>query len=131
MDNEWRVVSAAMLMKDGLIVPGVRHFSPDMRAVLERIYGEGYHLKVKEQGFIDAKGNFLTRKEAKNMFGEHTKAAIRNGGELTLGQMMKGKWIFKARITFENGKEIRGNIAMSEEDALEKLEEAIKNYENS
>lgn len=59
-----RVVSAAMLMNDGLIVPGVRHFSPDMRAVLERIYGKGYHLKVKTQGFIDAKGNFLTRKEA-------------------------------------------------------------------
>lgn len=59
-----RIVSAAMLMEDGLIVPGVRHFSPDMRAVLHRIYGDGYHLKVKEQGFIDAKGNFVDRNEA-------------------------------------------------------------------
>lgn len=62
--KEWRVVSAAMLMEDGLIVPGVRHFSPDMRAVLHRIYGDGYHLKVKEQGFIDSHGNFLSRKDA-------------------------------------------------------------------
>ncbi len=59
-----RIVSAAMLMEDGLIVPGVRHFSPDMRAVLKRIYGEGYHLKVKEQGFIDSKGSFLSREAA-------------------------------------------------------------------
>lgn len=65
-----------MLMDDGLIVPGVRHFSPDMRAVLRRIYGEGikddggkwvvkpYHLRVKEQGFIDARGNFVSRQAA-------------------------------------------------------------------
>lgn len=53
-----------MLMDDGLVVPGVRHFSPDMRAVLKRIYGEGYHLRVIEQGFIDAKGVFLSRKNA-------------------------------------------------------------------
>lgn len=62
--SAWRVVSAAMLMEDGLIVPGVRHFSPEMRAVLHRIYGEGYHLRVKEQGFVDTHGNFLSRKEA-------------------------------------------------------------------
>lgn len=59
-----RIVSAAMLMDDGLIVPGVRHFSPDMRDVLHRIYGEGYHLRVKEQGFIDSRGRFLGREAA-------------------------------------------------------------------
>ena len=53
-----------MLMNDGLVVPGVRHFSPDMRAVLKAIYGDGYHLKVKEQGFIDSHGTFLSRKAA-------------------------------------------------------------------
>lgn len=53
-----------MLMEDGLIVPGVRHFSPDMRAVLKRIYGDSYHLKVKEEGFIDIRGHFLTREDA-------------------------------------------------------------------
>ena len=72
---KYHVVSAAMLMDDGLVVPGVRHFSPDMRAVLERIYGRGlklfkwwlikpYWIRVKIQGFIDTHGNFLTRKEA-------------------------------------------------------------------
>ena len=62
--NKRRVVSAAMLMKDGLIVPGARHFSPDMRAVLKRIYGVSYYKQVKEQGFIDTHGNFLSREEA-------------------------------------------------------------------
>lgn len=66
-----RVVSAAMLMEDGLIVPGVRHFSPDMRAVLKRIYGDGYHLRVKEQGFIDARGNFLSREDAWKRADQH------------------------------------------------------------
>lgn len=59
-----RLVSAAMLMDDGLIVPGVRHFSPDMRLILKRIYGDGYHLHVDEQGFIDTHGNFLNRQAA-------------------------------------------------------------------
>lgn len=82
-----RVVSAAMLMDDGLIVSGVRHFSPDMRAVLKRIYGGGfklfgrwirkpYHLRVKEQGFIDARGKFLSREAAWKAAEEH--AQIRN-----------------------------------------------------
>jgi hypothetical protein len=76
---KWRVVSAAMLMDDGLIVPGVRHFSPDMRAVLHRIYGEGYHRRVKEQGFIDAGGNFLSRKAAWRYADYHGQIFIRSG----------------------------------------------------
>jgi hypothetical protein len=63
-ESDFRVVTAAMLMEDGLVICGVRHFSPDMRAVLKRIYGDGYHLRVKEQGFIDAKGIFLSREDA-------------------------------------------------------------------
>lgn len=58
------IVSAAMLMDDGLIVSGVRHFSPDMRAVLHRIYGDGYHLRVNEQGFVNTRGEFLDRADA-------------------------------------------------------------------
>ena len=65
MDNQQLVVCAAMLMKDSSIVTGVRHFSPDMRAIMRLAYGEkGYHLKVKEQGFVDQWGKFLSRKEA-------------------------------------------------------------------
>lgn len=70
-----RIVCAAMLMDDGHIVTGVRHFSPDMRTTLKRMYGSGikvfgvwirkpYHLRVKDDGFIDTHGNFLDRKTA-------------------------------------------------------------------
>lgn len=62
-DRRW-IVCAAMLMKDGLIVPGVRHFSPEMRLVLERIYGEDYHLQVDKQGFVDQMGEFIARVDA-------------------------------------------------------------------
>jgi len=64
MNKEYPIVSAAMLMQDGLIVPGVRHFSSEMRLVLERIYGPLYHHYVLEQGFVDNHSNFLSRKEA-------------------------------------------------------------------
>lgn len=43
-----RIVCAAMLMKDKTVVPGVRHFSPEMRIVLHKMYGNGYHLLVEE-----------------------------------------------------------------------------------
>jgi hypothetical protein len=62
-----RIVCAAMLMDDGLIITGVRHYSPDMRAVLDRIYGEGYHKRVVEQGFINARGEFKSRPEARKV----------------------------------------------------------------
>lgn len=59
-----RIVCAAMKMEDGSIVVGVRHFSPDMRAIMKKAYGDKYWLQVEEQGFIDSMGNFLTRSEA-------------------------------------------------------------------
>lgn len=59
-----RVVCAAMLMDDDHIIVGVRHFSPDMRATMERVYGDKYWLKVKEQGFVDQFGRFMTREAA-------------------------------------------------------------------
>jgi len=58
------IVCAAMLMEDGLVVPGIRHYSPDMRTALFGLYGVGYHLKVKEQGFVDNRGQFLNREDA-------------------------------------------------------------------
>lgn len=59
-----RVVCAAVKMNNGSVVPGVRHLSPDMRWILRSLFGFGYHLGIAEQGFIDAKGFFLTRAEA-------------------------------------------------------------------
>ena len=86
LDASARVVSAAMLMDDGLVVPGVRHFSPDMRAILRRIYGDKYHLRVKGQGFIDARGQFLSREEA-------WRVADRNGQIFLYDPSGKGRLI--------------------------------------
>jgi len=58
------IVCAAMKMKDGLIVHGVGHYSSDMTAILERIYGEDAYLQVEEQGFIDRYGEFINRADA-------------------------------------------------------------------
>lgn len=58
------IVCAAMKMDDRMIILGIRHYSPDMRAVLLRLYGTGYHHRVKEQGFVDQYGKFHTREEA-------------------------------------------------------------------
>lgn len=76
-----RIVSAAMLMDDNLIVSGVRHFSPDMRNVLFRIYGEGYHKRVVEQGFITNQGRFVGREEALKIAQEQKQVINRCGGD--------------------------------------------------
>ncbi len=70
-----RIVCAAMLMDDGNVVTGVRHYDPDMRAIMRKAYGTGYklwgrwiikpyHMRVKAQGFMDAKRVFLYREDA-------------------------------------------------------------------
>lgn len=71
-DSPQFVVCAAMLMQDDSIVVGIRHFSPEMRKIMKRAYGDKYHLQVKEQGFVNQFGKFLTREEAYNV-------AIMNG----------------------------------------------------
>lgn len=54
-----------MLLNNGDIVTGIRHFSPDMRDVMRKIYGPGeYYRLVKEQGFVDQHGTFMSRNEA-------------------------------------------------------------------
>lgn len=78
-----RIVCAAMLMQDDLIVTGVRHYSPDMRAAMKRIYGEGYHRKVKEQGFINTRGEFLSRGAALVAAKENGQVLYRCGGDET------------------------------------------------
>jgi len=59
-----RIVCAAMLMKDNNIVVGIRHFSPEMRVIMLKAYGEKYHPKVSEQGFVDQFGKFYNRFDA-------------------------------------------------------------------
>jgi hypothetical protein len=58
--------------------------------------------------------------------GEHTKAAIRNGGQLMLKQTMREKYIFHAHVTFSDGSGSIGNISTTEEGALENLELKLK-----
>ena len=70
-----------MRMKDESIIVGIRHFSPEMRATLDRIYGEGYHLLVKEQGFVDQFGKFYSRKEALELAMENNQIRRRCGGD--------------------------------------------------
>lgn len=57
-----RVVCAALRYEDGFIVAGVRHcdmiMQPQMQAVGRRNFVKA------EQGFLDNRYNFLTRKEA-------------------------------------------------------------------
>ncbi|HDR1877147.1 TPA: hypothetical protein R4341_000767 [Pasteurella multocida] len=49
-----------------LIIPMVRHYSPDGQSVIESIYPVYEHKELKEieQGFITNKGRFVDRKEA-------------------------------------------------------------------
>jgi len=63
-----RIVCAAYTMEDGMIISGVRHLSPDMRATMHKIYGDGYHMKISREhhagGFIDQYGIYYNRKDA-------------------------------------------------------------------
>ncbi len=57
-----RIVCAANKSRTGLIVCGVRHYDEIMHSVIE---GQGWsHDHCMEQGFIDNRGSFLSRKEA-------------------------------------------------------------------
>lgn len=56
------VVCAACQWEDGLIVTGVRHFCPIMRAQIARM--DPKPQTKHEQGFVDQWGNFMSRDEA-------------------------------------------------------------------
>ena len=60
-DMSTRIVCAAIKLRNGFVVTGVRHFCPLMRAQLKRIK---LSIRNSEQGFVDQFGNFLTREEA-------------------------------------------------------------------
>lgn len=91
------IVCAAMRMKDGLVVPGARHYSPDMRAVLRRLYPcslwrrlllpQLFNLsfphvrEVAEQGFIDQRGQFHNRQDAWRIAVANGQVRNRVGGD--------------------------------------------------
>ena len=60
-----RVACAAIRMKDGTVITGARHYSPDMRRLMRRIYGgDDYWKHADEQGFVDNRGEYLNREQA-------------------------------------------------------------------
>lgn len=61
LPKEQRIVCAAVLLKDGPVVCGPRHFDAVMR---ETIQGLGLPVEGAIQGFVDQFGAFLARDEA-------------------------------------------------------------------
>lgn len=60
-----KIACAALLMKAGLVVAGARHYSPEMRTILRRIYGADYTYEVVTQGFVNTRGEFFNREDAR------------------------------------------------------------------
>lgn len=61
-----RVVCAALIAKDGDVLLGIRHYSPDMhRQIAARHDGHKFkYLHDEHQGFVDQWGVYMSRKEA-------------------------------------------------------------------
>jgi hypothetical protein len=77
------VVCAACRCPDkGTIFVGPRHFDETMWQVIKLVLDQGYNPAVFEQGFIDQRGNFLTREEAMRVVRENGQPfnAERNSG---------------------------------------------------
>lgn len=53
-------------------------------------------------------------------------AAICSNGKLRITQMMPGKCILSAHISFPDGSVVKGEISMSVSGAIEKLEARLK-----
>jgi len=58
---EPRIVCAAIRNSEGDVICGARHFDQIMR---RQIANTEQEWRTAEQGFIDQRGNFLTRKQA-------------------------------------------------------------------
>jgi hypothetical protein len=66
MGEQRRVVCAAIRGRHGLVLLGIRHYSPDMHAQIEwRMDGDEFcHRHDPDQGFVDQHGVYMTREEA-------------------------------------------------------------------
>jgi hypothetical protein len=69
-----------MKMSDSTIICGVRHFDAGMRMVINSLYN-AQTVKVIGQGFVDNKGNYLTREEALVIAKEQGQIIRRCGGD--------------------------------------------------
>lgn len=64
-----RVVCAALRAEDGEVLIGIRHYSSDMHAQIDA-RPDGYkfcHRSGDDQGFVDQRGEYLTRRQAWNV----------------------------------------------------------------
>ena len=82
---EQRIVCAAMRNSAGDIVTGARHYDGIMRQHIERLReSHGHDVWSKNdiaQGFIDQRGEFLTREEAHKVAAEAGQIIRRCGGD--------------------------------------------------
>jgi hypothetical protein len=60
-DHQHKIVCAAVRLADGRVICGVRHMDPLMRQSLPQDHDA---MKGHEQGFVDNRYEFLTRREA-------------------------------------------------------------------
>ena len=75
-----RVVAAACRNSAGRIVVSARHYNPIMRAQIAAAEGP-QRWRGCEQGFIDQRGNFLTRQEAHAIASANGQIIRRCGGD--------------------------------------------------
>jgi hypothetical protein len=64
-----RVVCAAIRAEDGDVMLGVRHYSTDMHAQIHarRDGAKFCHRNGDDQGFVDQRGTYMTRRQAWNV----------------------------------------------------------------
>ena len=74
------LIVCAALRVENRIICGARHYDAIMRAQINAAEGEEFW-KHCEQGFIDQRGNFLTREEAKEIADRQGQIRRRCGGD--------------------------------------------------
>lgn len=76
-----RIVSAAMKLADGFIIPSARHFDITVHNTCRRLGLTAADTSDAEQGFIDNFGNFYTREEAHAVAFANNQIIRRVGGD--------------------------------------------------
>ena len=78
---ERQVVCSAIRNKNGLIICGARHYDGIMHSQIMASTGDWSDYDTVDQGFIDQKGQFMTRQEAFLLANERGQIKRRVGGD--------------------------------------------------